>query len=135
MRRSYPPDRRKQQTPLGTFIKKARLAANLTQAQLAWQLEISRPFLSQLERGEYLQPSPSILQNIATVLDISIEDLYAMTGYTLPSGLPEYPAYLHAKHPELPVEAVQELVNFFDFIRQKYHVAEQPSEPPPRHKK
>lgn len=119
MRRSHPRQPKNQETPLGRLLKDARVKAGLSQAQLAETIGISRPFLSQLESGRYLQPAPDILQRIADVLEISREDLYAITGYTFPSGLPGFRAYLHAKY-ALPEAAINELNDYFEFIRAKY---------------
>lgn len=129
MRRSYPRSYQSQQTPLGRLLKNARLKARLSQAQLAETIGISRPFLSQLEAGRYLQPAPHILQRIAEVLSISREDLYALTGYTAPSGLPDYRAYLHAKY-NLPEEAIDELSDYFEFIQTKYAVSKRQENTP-----
>jgi transcriptional regulator with XRE-family HTH domain len=125
MRRSYPRQYKSQQTPLGKLLREARLKARLSQAQLAETIGISRPFLSQLESGRYLQPAPETLQRIAEVLSISREDLYALTGYTAPSGLPDFRAYLHAKY-ALPDAAIDELSDYFEFIRTKHAARRRP---------
>ncbi len=125
MRRSYPSYQAQQQTPLGKLLKDARVKARISQAQLAETIGISRPFLSQLESGRYLQPAPDILQRIAEVLRISREDLYALTGYTAPTGLPEYRAYLYAKY-ALPDAAIDELSDYFEFILSKYAARTRP---------
>jgi transcriptional regulator with XRE-family HTH domain len=129
MRRSYPRNQSTQQTPLGKLLRTARLKARISQAQLAETIGISRPFLSQLEAGRYLQPAPAVLQSIASALDISLEDLHALTGYTAPSGLPEYRAYLHAKY-GLPEEAINELADYFEFVRKKYVGGKRPENTP-----
>ena len=127
MRRSYPRNYVTKQTPLGKLLKDARLRSRISQAQLAETIGISRPFLSQLESGRYLQPAPGVLQRIAEVLDVSLDDLHALTGYTAPSGLPDYRAYLHAKY-SLPEQAIDELSDYFEFIRTKYADRKRPHE-------
>src|SRR5579859_1165742 len=119
MRRSYPRHHTPRQTPLGKLLREARIKAHISQEQLAERTGVSRPFLSQLETGKYLQPSPATLQSIAAELHISIDDLHAFTGYTMPSDLPEYEAYLHAKY-QLPDKAIAELISYFEYIQSKY---------------
>ena len=96
-----------------------REAIGLSQAGLAAEAEVSAPYLSRLERGEYTNPSPVLLMRIAQRLDIPLADLYAITGCLLPSELPGYEAYLHAMHPDWPADSVQELVDFYTFLKQR----------------
>lgn len=119
MRRSYPRHYSARQTPLGKLLKEARIKMGISQAQLADRIGVSRPFLSQLETGKYFQPSPATLQSIAAELHLSVDDLHAFTGYTMPSDLPEYEAYLHAKY-QLPDEAIAQLISYFEYIQSKY---------------
>jgi transcriptional regulator with XRE-family HTH domain len=106
--------------PLGELIRTKRAAAGLTLTQLAVQVGVCRPYLSRLERGEYAHPSPRVLAQLAKWLDISHEDLYAITGYMLPSDLPSFGPYLRAKHAEWPDHVLQELDSFYDFLKHKY---------------
>lgn len=106
--------------PLGELIGAKREAAGLTLTQLAVQLGVCRPYLSKLEHGEYAHPSPRVLMQLAKWLDISHDDLYAITGYMLPSDLPSFGPYLRAKHAEWPDHALQELENFYEFLKHKY---------------
>ena len=109
-------------SPLGNLIRSKREAAGLTLTQLAAELAVSRPYLSRLERGEYTHPSSRILTQIVKRLDISVEDVYALTGYVLPKDLPSFGPYLRAKHADWPEAALQELETFYDFLKQKYSV-------------
>jgi transcriptional regulator with XRE-family HTH domain len=107
---------------LGNLLKDKRKAAGLSQSELATEIGLSRPYVSRLERGEYANPSPQALARIANRLNISLADLYAITGCTLPGDLPGYTAYLHAKHPGWAEEAIQDLTDYYQFIKQKYSV-------------
>lgn len=109
-------------SPLGDLIKSRREAAGLTLTQLAAELTISRPYLSKLERGKYTHPSSRILAQLVKRLDISVEDVYAITGYMLPKDLPSFGPYLRAKHADWPEAALQELESFYDFLKHKYSV-------------
>ena len=105
---------------LGELILTKREAAGLTRRQLAGDLGISRPYLYRLERGEYANPSTRVLSQIVRWLDISVEDIYALTGYTIPDDLPTFGPYVRAKHADWPEGALDELEDFYDFLKYKY---------------
>ena len=60
---------------VGQLIAKKRREAGLSQEALATQVEISRVYLSQIERGEAANISTSVLQKTASALAISASDL------------------------------------------------------------
>lgn len=62
---------------IGERIKKARLAKNLTQEQLAEKLDVSVAFLSRAERGD-VKINLSRISQLCDLLDISIS--YVLTG-------------------------------------------------------
>jgi transcriptional regulator with XRE-family HTH domain len=68
---------------LGTYLKEQRLAARLSLRQLADQVGVSNPYLSQIERG-LRKPSAEVLQQIAKALRISAEQLYIRAGIVSP---------------------------------------------------
>ena len=105
---------------LGSFLKGKREAAGLTLTQLSTELGVSRPYLSRLERGDYSHPSSLILNKIMKRFNVSAEDAFAMTGYTLPSDLPSFGPYVRAKHADWPDGVVQELESFYDYLKYKY---------------
>lgn len=105
---------------LASLLTIRRQAVGLTQAQLAAQLGVTRPYLSRLERGEYAHPSGRVLAQLAKLLAIPIEDLYAITGYALPRDLPSFGPYLRAKYVDWPEHVLEELEAFHGFLKQKY---------------
>ena len=68
---------------LGDYLKEQRLAARLSLRQLADQVGVSNPYLSQIERG-LRKPSADVLQQIAKALRISAEQLYIRAGIVSP---------------------------------------------------
>ena len=68
---------------LGDFLKEQRLASRLSLRQLAEQVGVSNPYLSQIERG-LRRPSAEVLQQIAKALRISAEQLYVRAGIVSP---------------------------------------------------
>ena len=68
---------------LGDYLKEQRLAARLSLRQLAEQVGVSNPYLSQIERG-LRRPSAEVLQQLARALRISAEQLYVRAGIVDP---------------------------------------------------
>ncbi len=68
---------------LGDYLKEQRLAARLSLRQLADQVGVSNPYLSQIERG-LRRPSADVLQQLARALRISAEQLYVRAGIVDP---------------------------------------------------
>ncbi|RYB94606.1 XRE family transcriptional regulator [Nocardioides oleivorans] len=68
---------------LGDYLKEQRLAAKLSLRQLADQVGVSNPYLSQIERG-LRKPSAEVLQQLARALRVSAEQLYVRAGIVHP---------------------------------------------------
>jgi transcriptional regulator with XRE-family HTH domain len=105
---------------LGNLLRTKREAAGLTLTQLASELDVSRPYLSRLERGEYAHPSSRVLNQLIKRLGITVEDAYAVTGYLLPDDLPSFGPYVRAKHADWPESVCQELDAFYEYLKHKY---------------
>ncbi|MBO0812431.1 MAG: helix-turn-helix transcriptional regulator [Microlunatus sp.] len=73
--------------PVGEFIAAQRRAAELSMRQLAKRAGVSNPYLSQIERG-LRKPSAEVLQQLATALRISAEQLYVRAGILDPQAHP-----------------------------------------------
>ena len=119
MRRPQPRQHKNQETPLGKLLKDARVKAGMSQAQLAETIGISRSYLSQLEHGVYPRPTLAVLDRITEVLDISAENLGAVTGYAVPASLPDFREYVYAKY-GLQGEAIDRLSDYFEYILATY---------------
>lgn len=59
---------------LGERIRQSRQAKGISQEELAFKINSARNFIGCIERGEKA-PSIYILYKIATILDVSIENL------------------------------------------------------------
>ena len=68
---------------LGDYLREQRTASRLSLRQLAEQVGVSNPYLSQIERG-LRRPSAEVLQQIAKALRISAEQLYIRAGIINP---------------------------------------------------
>src|SRR5919112_1657073 len=68
---------------LGDYLREQRVASHLSLRQLADQVGVSNPYLSQIERG-LRRPSAEVLQQLARALRISAEQLYVRAGIVHP---------------------------------------------------
>lgn len=62
--------------PLGKELRKARLAAGLTQEELAFKADVSRNYVSLLELGEK-SPTVQLLLRICKALDVKASTIVA----------------------------------------------------------
>jgi transcriptional regulator with XRE-family HTH domain len=69
---------------LGDYLREQRTASRLSLRQLAEQVGVSNPYLSQIERG-LRRPSAEVLQQLAKALRISAEQLYIRAGIVSPT--------------------------------------------------
>lgn len=72
-------------TQMGNFIKEQRMALGLTQQQLAEQLHVTNKAVSRWETGN-AYPDIALLDTLAAVLSVSVEELCRGEKLTLPSA-------------------------------------------------
>jgi transcriptional regulator with XRE-family HTH domain len=90
-------------TPLGDAIQGMRLAAGLTQHELARAAGIERSYISMLESGRRRNASYEVLAELARALGVSTAHLYQRAGLEYPEVMGE-PTALHLDDPDkLPV--------------------------------
>jgi transcriptional regulator with XRE-family HTH domain len=118
---------------LGGYLRAQRTAARLSIRNLAERVGVSYGYLSRLESGQYLRPSPDILYRLAEVLEIDGNDLLARTGYAVSSDLPSFTPYLRAKY-NMSDEAAKQLSDHFQQMTDVHHITERPSSPRGRRK-
>lgn len=63
---------------LASRLKEARLAAGLTQAELAEKASVSRKTINTVENGVFT-PSTIIALSLAKALELKVEDLFWLT--------------------------------------------------------
>ena len=106
--------------PLGRLIRQTRETAGLNQRELAESVGVSRELISRLESGACQSMSPGPLMRFAKRFNVNAADMSAAAGWLVPTDLPGFAAYLHARHPEWAGQIVDELTEFYDFVRQKH---------------
>ncbi len=68
---------------LGLYLRELRIVKDLSlrDVEKATNNAVSNAYLSQLESGKIVKPSPHILENLAKVYEVRYEDLMAVAGY------------------------------------------------------
>ncbi len=119
-----PPRSNQQPTrALGALVRRRREEQGLSQRDLAERAGLAHSNIGRLETGFYSRPQPELLQRVARVLGIDVEDLYA-EAYP-GASLPQLPQYLRRAH-GLPEEAATEVQAYFARLREKYGVDDDP---------
>lgn len=103
---------------LGKKIRDAREAKGLSLRALEAESGVNYSTISYLEKGDFDSPSPKILESLSEALDLSLEDLYSVVGYTRPSALPSLPVYLRSKYGLSAADAA-ELEEHFEKLKNK----------------
>jgi transcriptional regulator with XRE-family HTH domain len=110
-------------TDLGSYIKHQRQRKGLSLRALGELTSIDAPSIGRMEQGEIRAPAPDRLVRIARALEVNVQDLYALAGYKITEGLPEFQTYLRTKY-DMPAGAINELEQFFDYVNAKYEQKE-----------
>lgn len=106
--------------PLGRLIRDTRKAAGLSQRQLGDSIGVSRELISRLESGSCQGIGPGALMRFAKQFNVNPADVCAITGWLLPTDLPDFASYLRAKNPGWPDRLIDELTEYYDFVKQKH---------------
>jgi transcriptional regulator with XRE-family HTH domain len=78
--------------PFGTYLRDLRRARRLTLREVEERSGVSNSYLSQVENGRILQPSPHVLQKLGEAYDVPYEHLMARAGYIRPAQVPPSPS-------------------------------------------
>ena len=71
---------------LGENLRRIRKGKNLTLRAVQERTGISNAYLSQIETGKIVRPSPNILHKLARLYSTSYERLLSMAGHPLPAN-------------------------------------------------
>ncbi len=110
---------------LGQVLRKARADLSMSQRDVedATNRQISNAYLSQLESGKIVKPSPHVLHSLATVLQISYESLMERAGYIAPaSEQPKSRSRMHSASfsvDNLTADEESALLDYLSFLRSK----------------
>ena len=120
---SVPRNRRVGESPsaLGSFLRKARGDAGLTQRDVERETGVSNAYLSQLESGKVREPSPRILHKLSGAYGVSYADLLVASGYPLPDTGKRRWTAVHSANRLGPISDKEELAlkEYLEFLRSK----------------
>jgi transcriptional regulator with XRE-family HTH domain len=102
---------------LGRLLRQARLRKGLGVREVARAIEVAPMTITRLEQGLIEEPRAGKLARLAQLLEVDLSDAYTTVGYVAPQALPELPAYLRAKHPELGERGIRRLERLFAELR------------------
>ena len=124
--------------PFGTYLRELRRARRLTLREVEERSGVSNSYLSQVENGRILQPSPHVLQKLGEAYDVPYEHLMARAGYIRPPAVPvpsspivheapgpyaagpestARPGWAFSIPEDLSADEEIELQNFLDYLR------------------
>jgi HTH-type transcriptional regulator, competence development regulator len=108
---------------LGAHLRSLRagLEMSLRQVEEATDKEVSNAYLSQLETGKILKPSPNILHSLAIVYGASYESMMERAGYIAP-GREHSPGAKHGRAATFAIENLSaqeelELLKYLAWVR------------------
>ncbi len=103
---------------LGKLLHTARKERGLTLGAVASASGMDGSSIKRLEDGQFNRPDPEKLQRVARTLDLDVEDLFALAGYTPTEGLPNFGPYLRTKQNEnLSATSQKKLERYFEQLR------------------
>jgi transcriptional regulator with XRE-family HTH domain len=114
------------QVALGNYLRSVRQGKGWTLRDVgeASAQEVSNAYLSQIENGKISKPSPQMLFSLATVYDVSYENLMERAGYIGRTRANEHAPAKHGRAAtcaidHLTAEEEQELLKHLEFMRWK----------------
>jgi transcriptional regulator with XRE-family HTH domain len=106
---------------LGNRIKTLRLEANLTQEEFGKPYSLKKSTVSQYESGSS-RPDDEFKKRIALDYNVSLDWLMGLTdirNYTKDTNI-TIALHSDTDYDDLPKEALDEINNFVEYIKQKY---------------
>lgn len=106
---------------LGNRIKILRLEANLTQEEFGKPYSLKKSTVSQYESGSS-RPDDELKKRIALDYNVSLDWLMGLSDIRNYTEDPNITIALHSDtdYDDLPKEALEEINNFVEYIKQKY---------------
>jgi transcriptional regulator with XRE-family HTH domain len=112
----------KQAKRLGTYLRRARAKSGLSQAALAEQVGVRNTSILRLERGEFSNPRPELLEGIADTLGLDRFDLAERAGYINSEDLPSLRVYLRTRYGELPESTSDAITAYAERLARQHGV-------------
>jgi len=109
---------------LGEYLKRVREEKRFTLRAVEEKTGISNAYLSQVENGKIVRPSPSVLHKLAECYEASYERLMLLAGHPLPVTPAEKeklePAFrLSNSFDDLTEEEKKRVLEYIEFLRSR----------------
>jgi transcriptional regulator with XRE-family HTH domain len=108
---------------LGDYLKEVRKKRQFTLRNVEEEIKISNAYLSQLENGKIISPSPVILNKLAKYYRISYEKLMNLAGYPVPPKpdiVDDRPKFrMSNDFKDITQEETKKLMEYLEFLRSK----------------
>ncbi len=109
------------QTALGTYLKglRATRSLSLRDVEKATNNSVSNAYLSQLESGKDIKPSPHILEQLAKAYNVSYTEIMVEAGYIRSTHSRQKNGTAFFNQQDISEEEKRELINYLTFIRKR----------------
>ena len=114
---------------LGTYLREARQAKELSARALGELTDINDATIVRFENGHFSAPAPDKLARIAEALGLRLADVFALAEYASPTDLPSLTPYLRTKYGDLPDEAREAIEKYAARIAHKHGMSLDGPEP------
>lgn len=105
---------------LGAYLRTARTARKLTLRDVEELAEVSNAYLSQVEGGRVVSPSPNVLFRLSKLYKIPYTELLRLAGYPVPTrSKPARATQFAARVGELSTAEEDALLEYLQFLRTK----------------
>jgi transcriptional regulator with XRE-family HTH domain len=104
---------------LADYLASGRKRAKLSLRAAQDATGISNAYLSQLETGKIQEPSPILLEKLASTYQLDYATLLKLAGYPLPESQRQLASRLEARLGPTTNEEEEELIHYLDFLRMK----------------
>lgn len=105
---------------LGGYLRAARENKGYSLRDVQRETGISNAYLSQIESGKIIQPSPSVLFKLSRIYDVPYSTLMALASYPVPIQEREEPSLSLARRiGPVTEEEAEALVEYLRFLRSR----------------
>lgn len=105
---------------LGRYLRAVRESKGYSLRDIQRETGISNAYLSQIERGKIIQPSPLILFKLSQICDVPYSTLLKLANYPVPvQEREEFSLSLSRRIGPVTEEEAEALVEYLQFLRSR----------------